>query len=128
MINLYYEIRIYQKIYNRVTMTLYVKGVVWFNVNKTLLLLPQICRNHPKVIQLLGHELYWNMCNKLQILDLWEFVNDNSVTTIVTITVTTLWKNHCVKTTVTNTNDTFETMRILVTEYFFKLFLEVSYL
>ena len=37
MINLHYEIRICQKIYNRVTMTVYVKGVVWFNVNKTLI-------------------------------------------------------------------------------------------
>ena len=39
MINLQYEIRICQKIYNRVTMTVYVKCVVWFNVNKTLVLL-----------------------------------------------------------------------------------------
>ena len=36
--NLHYEVRICQKIYNRVTMTVYVKGVVWFNVNKTLVL------------------------------------------------------------------------------------------
>ena len=34
--NLHYEVRICQKIYNRVTMTVYVKGVVWFNVNKML--------------------------------------------------------------------------------------------
>ena len=36
MMNLHYEVRIYQKIDNRVTITVYVKGVVWFNVNKTL--------------------------------------------------------------------------------------------
>ena len=36
MINLHYEIRICQKIYNRVTMTVYVKCVVRFNVHKTL--------------------------------------------------------------------------------------------
>ena len=35
--NLHYEVRICQKIFNRVTMTVYVKGVVWFNVNKTIL-------------------------------------------------------------------------------------------
>ena len=37
MIDLHYEIRICQKIYIRVTMTVYVKCVVRFNVNKTLL-------------------------------------------------------------------------------------------
>ena len=36
MINLRYEIRICHKIYNRVTMTVCVKCVVWFNLNKTL--------------------------------------------------------------------------------------------
>ena len=36
MINLHYEIRICQKTYNRVTMTIYVKCVVRFNVHKTL--------------------------------------------------------------------------------------------
>ena len=36
MIHLHYEIRICQIIYNGVTMTVYVKCVVWFNVNKTL--------------------------------------------------------------------------------------------
>ena len=36
MMNLHYEIRICQKIYNRVTMTVYVKCVVRFNLNKTL--------------------------------------------------------------------------------------------
>jgi hypothetical protein len=36
MMNLHHEVRICQKIYDRVTMTVYVKGVVWFNVNKTL--------------------------------------------------------------------------------------------
>ena len=36
LINLHYEIRICQKTYNRVTMTVYVKCVVWFNVHKTL--------------------------------------------------------------------------------------------
>ena len=36
MINLQYEIKICQKIYNRVTMTVYVKFVVRFNVHKTL--------------------------------------------------------------------------------------------
>ena len=35
MINLHYEIRICQKICNRVTMTVYVKCVVRFNVHKT---------------------------------------------------------------------------------------------
>ena len=34
--NLHCEVRIWQKIYNRFSMTVYVKGVVWFNVNKTL--------------------------------------------------------------------------------------------
>jgi hypothetical protein len=34
--NLHYEVKICQKIYNRLTMTVYVKSVVWFNVNKTL--------------------------------------------------------------------------------------------
>ena len=38
MINLHYEIRICQKIYDRVTMTVYVNFVVWFNENKTLLI------------------------------------------------------------------------------------------
>ena len=36
MLHLHYEIRICQKIYNRVTMTVYVKCVVRFNVLKTL--------------------------------------------------------------------------------------------
>ena len=36
MINLHYEIIICQKIYNRVTITVYVKCVVRFNVHKTL--------------------------------------------------------------------------------------------
>ena len=36
-INLHHEIRICQKIYNRVTMTVYVKCKVRFNVHKTLL-------------------------------------------------------------------------------------------
>ena len=36
MINLHYEIKICQKIYNKVTMTVYVKYLVRFNVNKTL--------------------------------------------------------------------------------------------
>ena len=36
MINLHFEIRICQKIYNRVTMKVYVKCVVRFNVHKTL--------------------------------------------------------------------------------------------
>ena len=36
MINLHYEVRICQKIYYRVTMTVYVKCVVGFNVHKTL--------------------------------------------------------------------------------------------
>ena len=36
MINLQYETRICQKIYNRVTMTVYVKCVVRFNVHHTL--------------------------------------------------------------------------------------------
>ena len=36
MINLHCEVRIGQKIYNRVTMTIYVKCVVRFNVHKTL--------------------------------------------------------------------------------------------
>jgi hypothetical protein len=36
MMNLHNEIRICQKIYNRVTMTVYVKCVVRFNVRKTL--------------------------------------------------------------------------------------------
>ena len=35
MINLQYEIKICQKIYNRVTMTVHVKFVVRFNVHKT---------------------------------------------------------------------------------------------
>ena len=42
MINLHYEIRICQKIYNRVTMTVYVKCVVRFNVHKTLVQACQI--------------------------------------------------------------------------------------
>ena len=42
MMNLHYEVRICQKIYNRVTMTVYVKGVVWFNVNKTLYFLEPV--------------------------------------------------------------------------------------
>ena len=37
MMNLHYEVIIFQKIYIRVTMTVYVKGVVRFNVNKTLI-------------------------------------------------------------------------------------------
>ena len=37
LINLHYEIRICQKIYNRFTMTVYVKCVVLFNMHKTLL-------------------------------------------------------------------------------------------
>ena len=36
MINLHYELNICQKIYNRVTMTVYVKCVVRFNVHHTL--------------------------------------------------------------------------------------------
>ena len=36
MINLHYEIRICQKIYNRVTLKVYVKCVVRFNLHKTL--------------------------------------------------------------------------------------------
>ena len=36
MINLQYEIRICQKIYNRVTMTVYVKCVFLFNMHKKL--------------------------------------------------------------------------------------------
>ena len=36
MINLQYEIRICQKIYNKVTMTVYVKCVVRFNAHQTL--------------------------------------------------------------------------------------------
>ena len=45
--NLHYEIRICQKIYMRVTLTVYVKCVVQFNVHKTLVVLSnfQIC-NH----------------------------------------------------------------------------------
>ena len=40
MMNLHYGVRICQKIYNRVTMTVYVKCVVRFNVHKTLGTLP----------------------------------------------------------------------------------------
>ena len=37
ILNLNFEVRICQKIYKRVTMTVYVKCVVRFNVHKTLL-------------------------------------------------------------------------------------------
>ena len=40
IINLHYEIRIFQKIYSRVTMTVYVKCVVRFNLHKMLPILP----------------------------------------------------------------------------------------
>ena len=43
MINLHYEIKICQKIYNRVTMTVYGKCVVRFNVHKTLGMQKKIC-------------------------------------------------------------------------------------
>ena len=36
MINLHNQVRICQKIYDRVTMTVYVKCAVWFDVDKTL--------------------------------------------------------------------------------------------
>ena len=61
MINLHYEIRICQKIYNRVTMTVYVKCVVRFNVHKMLIYLSLLQPKKPGL-----HNGIIRGCTKIQ--------------------------------------------------------------
>ena len=57
MINLRYEIRICHKIYNRVTMTVCVKCVVWFNLNKTL-----VCFSLDSILNFMNAFLFNYQC------------------------------------------------------------------
>ena len=60
MINLHYEIRFCQKIYNnRVTMTVYVKCVVRFNVNKMLSFVPKPKFKLPRIELLIALFIVW---------------------------------------------------------------------
>ena len=79
MINLHYEIRICQKIHNRVTMTVYAKCVVWFNVNKTLSLFRFKLTSHYKLQSLKGSCTISDNDSQGRLIDTDKWDNHNTI-------------------------------------------------